>query len=105
MYVCSNAGHKVNAHKLRDALRPVLGMERTALVVKQGRGFITCKQEDGRMNGWRDGLMQGQNRKIIKGMRKRQMDGRTGGQTDDGCRDGWMKEEDSKEVGAQIKLF
>lgn len=73
-------------------------------MVKQDRRFITCKQEDGQMNGWRDRLMEGQNRKIIKGMRKgRWMEGQE--DKHDGCGDGWMKEEDSKEVGAQIKPF
>lgn len=41
----------------------------------------------------------------MKGLRQREKDGRTGGQTDDGCTDGEMEEEDNREDGARIKLF
>ena len=47
---------------------------------------MTCKPEDGQMDGWKDGSMEGQNKKV-KGLRQREKDRRTGGQTDDGCTD------------------
>lgn len=38
---------------------------------------------DGRMDQWKDKI-----KTTTKGLRKREKDGRTGGQTDDGCTDG-----------------
>lgn len=48
---------------------------------------MTCKLEDGQMDDWTDGSMEGQNKKM-KVLRQREKDGRTGGQTHDGCTDG-----------------
>lgn len=56
------------------------------------------------MDGQKDGSMEEQNKKI-KGLRQREEDGRTEGQTDDGCTDAQMEEDDNREDSAQIKLF
>lgn len=86
---------QVYAHKLIDAhpqtwRGPCRDREDGALI-KQLCRFMTCKLEDGQMDGWKDGSMEGQNKKM-KGLRQREKDGRTGGQTNDGCTDDrWWK--------------
>lgn len=61
---------------------------------------MTCKLEDGQMDGWRDGSMEGQNIK----MKGRERDGRTEGQKDDGYTDGCTGRRQQR-GRAQIKLF
>lgn len=55
-----------------------------ATPVKQLRRFMTCKLEDGQMDGWKDGSMEGQNKKNERIKTEGERDGRTGGQTVDG---------------------
>ncbi len=81
--------HKYSAHVYahpQTRCGPCRDREDGALV-KQLCRFMTCKLEDGQMDGWKDGSMEGQNNKM-KGLKQREKDGRTGGQTDDGCTDG-----------------
>lgn len=99
MYAHTNTVHRFMHTSSQAWCGPCRDREDGALV-KQLCRFMTCELEDGQMDDWKDGSMEGQNKKM-KELRQREKDGRTGGQTHDGCTDGQMEGED----GAQIKLF
>lgn len=51
-------------------------------LVKQLCRFMTCKLQDGQMDGWKDGSMKGQNK--IKKRRERRVEGQEDNQMMDG---------------------